>query len=58
MQKAESKMEIMKPQQLYFKGRGSKQKKGKKMQKYLERCDMVLTLMELAQEPAHTQTGC
>jgi hypothetical protein len=51
-------MEIMKPQQLYFKGRGSKQKKGKKMQKYLERCDMVLTLMELAQEPAHTQTGC
>jgi hypothetical protein len=53
-------MAIMKPQQLYFKGREKKnRKKGKKMQKYLERCDKKhgIKLMELAQEPAHTQTG-
>jgi hypothetical protein len=29
MEKIESKMAIMKPQQLYFKGREKKQKKGK-----------------------------
>jgi hypothetical protein len=30
------------------------------MPKYLERCDknVVLTLMELTQEPTHTQIGC
>ncbi len=60
MQKAESKMTIMKPQGQYFKGREKNRKRAKRgqnIQKGVTK-SMVLTLMELAQEPAHTQTGC